>query len=417
MKIHRLKATNIKRLSEVDLVPGDTSLVIVGGNNGAGKTSVLDSIWMALGGAQAVPERPIRDGEESAEVSLDLGDWTVTRRWTRNGTGDLSIRNRDGDSKSKPQAFLDSLVGPLSFDPLAFSRMRASEQAETLRALVGLDTRQLDAVHARVYEERRAENRELKAAEARLAAVPEVTDAPPELISVSALTANLQESLSAKADYEREKANLDRMREGIQGIKDSIADLEAKLKKRREDLSVATTRASVAENDLHHGRPFDDIEKIQAKINEAEALNQRFRALQSRKALAAEVERRKAESARLTAELEEVEAAKAAALAAAPFPVPGLSIDGETVTFNAIPFAQASESEKLRVSLAMGLAMNPKLKVVLIRDGSLLDKQSLAIVEEMAQAAGAQVWLERVGEDGPTTYVIEEGRVKEPVTA
>lgn len=56
---------------------------------------------------------------------------------------------------------------------------------------------------------------------------------------------------------------------------------------------------------------------------------------------------------------------------------------------------------------------NPKLKVVLIRDGSLLDENSLRTVGEMAEAAGAQVWLETVGKDGEG-IIIEDGTRLEP---
>ena len=67
------------------------------------------------------------------------------------------------------------------------------------------------------------------------------------------------------------------------------------------------------------------------------------------------------------------------------------------VTYNNVPFDQCSSSEQLRVSLAMGLALNPKLKVILIRDGSLLDgqrhapccldKDNLKMIAEMAAVA------------------------------
>ena len=49
MRIIRLQAENIKRLQAVEIEPhGD--VVKITGKNGAGKSSVLDSIWMALAG-------------------------------------------------------------------------------------------------------------------------------------------------------------------------------------------------------------------------------------------------------------------------------------------------------------------------------------------------------------------------------
>jgi hypothetical protein len=77
-----------------------------------------------------------------------------------------------------------------------------------------------------------------------------------------------------------------------------------------------------------------------------------------------------------------------------------------------VPFAQGSSAEQLRVSVAMGLAMNPRLGVLLIRDASLLDDDSMAIVAEMAATANAQVWLERVGDGAECSVVIEDGSVR-----
>jgi hypothetical protein len=58
------------------------------------------------------------------------------------------------------------------------------------------------------------------------------------------------------------------------------------------------------------------------------------------------------------------------------------------------------------------MAGSPKLPVVLIRDGSLLDEDGLRLVAEMADARGAQVWIERVSNAGNIGIVLEDGYVK-----
>ena len=59
-------------------------------------SSVLDAIWLALGGGKAAKETalPIRDGEKKASVRLDLGDLIVTRSWTAKGTT-LKVESTD----------------------------------------------------------------------------------------------------------------------------------------------------------------------------------------------------------------------------------------------------------------------------------------------------------------------------------
>jgi hypothetical protein len=98
-------------------------------------------------------------------------------------------------------------------------------------------------------------------------------------------------------------------------------------------------------------------------------------------------------------------------------PVTGLGLSEDGVTLNGLPLDQASAAEQLRVSVAIGIAMNPRLRVLLLRDASLLDRDSLALLADMAKAAGAQVWLERVEDDSATAVVIEDGMVKEAAGA
>jgi hypothetical protein len=59
----------------------------------------------------------------------------------------------------------------------------------------------------------------------------------------------------------------------------------------------------------------------------------------------------------------------------------------------------------------MAMAMSPDLRVILIRDGSLLDSTNMALIEEMAAEHDYQVWLEVVREDGAMGVVIEDGAV------
>jgi len=49
--------------------------------------------------------------------------------------------------------------------------------------------------------------------------------------------------------------------------------------------------------------------------------------------------------------------------------------------------------------------------VVRIRDGSLLDADSLRLVAEMAEQTDCQVWIERVADERKVGFVIEDGAV------
>ena len=87
----------------------------------------------------------------------------------------------------------------------------------------------------------------------------------------------------------------------------------------------------------------------------------------------------------------------------------GLSVDDEGVLFNGIPFGQASAAERLKVSVAMAMSANPELRVICIRDASLLDSDSKTMLVEMAKQHDYQIWYEVVGDGGPAGIIIEDG--------
>ena len=172
MKIVRLTAENLKKLRAVEITPaGD--LVQISGKNGAGKTSVLDSIYWALAGSSHVQGQPIRKGEHKARVKLDLGTIVVERKFAdADGklTTSVTVESAEGARFPSPQKLLDSLLGELSFDPLAFARMEPRKQFDELRRVSKLevDIDALDALNAGDYAKRTDLNRDAKAKRAQV---------------------------------------------------------------------------------------------------------------------------------------------------------------------------------------------------------------------------------------------------------
>ena len=418
MKIIKLEAENIKRLKAVSIKP-DGNLVVIGGDNGEGKSSTIDSIAYALGGKSAICDEPIRRGKDKAKVVCDLGDLIVTRTFTKEGGGTLKVATKDGASYSSPQSMLDALVGKLSFDPLAFATMDPKKRLETLKQLVGLDFSELDEKRKRIFDERTAVNREGKSLKARLDEMPEFSDVPEDEVSVSALMEELYARQEINSLNKTKRQVAEDLNETIGKFKNSISDLEMRnrqLQTQLEDEKKELVRlqdqydnALKAISDLQDA----DEQEIRDQITNAESINAKVRANRERAELKKQLDAKRAESKQLTNQLEAIDKVKAEALAAAKFPVEGLSFDESGVTYNGIPFDQASDAEKLRVSVAMGIAMNPKLKVLLIRNGSLLDEKNLRMIAEMAAEADAQVWMERVGKGDECQVIIEEGEVKD----
>lgn len=422
MKIIKLQAENIKKLKAVEITP-DGNTVVISGKNGQGKTSVLDSIWFALGGGDAAKNtpRPIRDGEKQATVTLDLGDYKVTRNWTSNENSYLKVETKDGAKYPSPQKLLDSLVGQLSFDPLAFSTMDDKSQLKTLLGLVELsiDPAEVDRQKKEIFDQRTLVNRDVKNLEGQLAAIPEpAEDVPAEEVSSSAVLAELQVAqgqLNTNNEKRRELQELARESNGlkadIQATLDKIAEMQAKLTWQQGNLDAINIKGKALKAEVE--KLVDpDLSIFQTKLQQVEQINNSVRLARQYKGVSTSLSEKTAESKKLTEQITGLEKQKDDALKAAKFPVDGLGFDESGVTFGKIPFKQCSAGERLKVSLAMAMALNPKLRVIRITDGSLLDSDNMKLIESMAKDNDYQVWIEIVNESGTLGVYIEDGEVK-----
>lgn len=409
MKIIQFSAENVKRLKAVEITPDGTMQVITG-KNAAGKSSVLDAIWLALGGGAALKAttKPIRKGEERAKVRLDLGDLVVTRSWTASGTV-LKVENAEGAKYGSPQGVLDALVGRLSFDPLEFTRLAPRAQVAALLDLVDLDI-DLEAIateRQRAYQERTEIGRDIKILEGNLAALGEqVGEVPETEVSVSELARAFGDANAKYADL----AQADRV---VTTAQEAHVKTQAQLRAAQADASAAETALLDAKGALAAlvVAPLPDLNEIQTQMDNAEATNAAVRRNGERRNVTRALGQARETSDGYTAAISKIDADKAAALSAAKFPVEGLTFDEDGVIYQGVPFSQASAAEQIRVSLGMAMALNPKLRVIRINDGSLLDADGMEQVAKMAAEHDYQVWVERVSDGSGVGVVIEDGQV------
>lgn len=408
MKIKGLRAENVMRLKVVDIAP-DGTLQVIGGKNGAGKSSLLNAIYLALAGGKAAKETivPLRDGEVKGSVRLDLGDIIVTRSWTQKGTT-LKVESKEGLTYSSPQALLDGLMGRLSFDPLAFTRLSPKDQRAALADLVGVDTDELDHERGDLYQQRTEIGRRIGA----LGEIPTVDESlPVEETLISAHVAALQEADEANRTRDEWEGKAIIHSNAAEDLRARILEKEAELVSLREAEKREGEAVRAATDELDKLGPPTDTAPLIAALESAEATNRKIR--DNNTARDSQEYARELADLRddLTRRIGGIDEAKADLLAHAEFPVPGLGFDDLGVTFDGIHFSQASSAQQIRVSLAMGMALNPKLRVLIIRDGSLLDEDSMAAIREQVAGKDFQLLVERVGSGDAGAVVLDEGEV------
>jgi hypothetical protein len=417
MHIVKLESENIKRLKAVSITP-QSNMVTIGGQNAQGKSSVLDSIAYALGGKRAVCEQPIREGQDKARVVCELDELVVTRTFTKSGGGTLSVSNKDGTRHTSPQRILDQLTGKLTFDPLEFCRMETRAQLETLKTLVGLDFTDMDRERQDLYDARTQINREIKRVRAALQDMPVHHGLPEEEVTVSDLMTELKSrqknnraNQAKRDDLQSLDGRITKGREYVSDLKAQIDELQRKLNSAQGQLDHLQDCRDTLQTEVDTLTDQDEQE-ILDRIENAHEINRKIQEEKARLGAHEEHGTLETRSQALTNEIKAIDQAKAQALHDANFPVEDLSFDDSGVLLNGLPFSQASQAEQLRVSVAMGFAQNPGLKVLLVRDGSLLDDHSLNLLAQLAKDHGGQVWIERVGEGDECAVIIEDGMVK-----
>lgn len=431
MHISELRIQNVKRIVALGIAPSTGEPVILTGDNAQGKSSVLDAIFLALQNKGL--EDPIRHGSTKATVKLKIlgaeGEYVVERSITKKSRS-LKITGKDGGEIPSPQAFLDGLVGSLAFDPLEFVRMKPKAQAVTIRELVGLDTSALDAEYKETFARRTEVNRTVANEEAQLKAMkkPEIpADIDEQEVSASELigkrdnmTALLEEFRKAHRDlaqaeenYGAEAAKLAKLRKEVESQEEALAAAKKKVGAAKEASEFTAKRAPSQ----------DDIAAITAKIGDVETVNASIRSRRDARAAAvraAEAYDAKASSLKqaqknadvLTGQLERIEEKKAQLSREAKMPVEGMTFDDEGVLINGVRFDQLSTAEQVRVSAAVAMRGNPQLRLILVREGALLNKANLAAICEAAKAGDYQIFIEKFQEEpGNTGLHITDGQI------
>lgn len=430
LRLHKVHIRNLMRLTDVEVTFDEQQhLVIVGGRNAQGKTSFMDGIETLF--VKGKPsEMTIHTGAKKADDEVWLCDddgtpvYIVRKIFKKNETEYTVADAATGEDLPDVRMFLDSLTSKgFGFDPAQFAKQGETaagrrQQFETLRAIAGIDFTALNEERQRVFNERTSVNKVAERLAAQLGDYPPDPGAPKEPVDVAALEQQHTDAVTQqlrltnlRADFSRKDAEVKASNEEIMRLKDMLLKEEAKRARLAEELE------KIRQDGKTLAAEAVDPAPLREQLQQAGEINRRVEAQARRleKEIELDAEVRKADA--LTARLEAIDAEKAATMKAAAMPLPDLALDddGETVLYQGKPLTVASSAEQLRVSTAVGIAMLRQLKVIIIRDGSFLDRANLRTIAEMAAAAKVQVLVERVGVEG-ASFVIEDGALADEAT-
>lgn len=428
-----LKAENFKRLKVLQFVITESGITELKGRNKQGKTSAIDAIASAIGGKRLCPENPIREGENHAKVEFEKeGCFRIVRTWKLvdgQTKGQLKITGARGEKLQ--QCDLDRLLGKACFDPTSFLTLTPRQQRDELIKVSELDERDLVKInqeYSDLFADRTVVNRNIAREQG---VIDELEDsgenqelARQEVKKTAELLTEL-ECIRNKNDRHDEidnklcgaQARTEKLESDKEGHLQEIERLKNKVSEIDDSINIANKESENLKKELS-SLPLYDYDgegRVKKEITELEETNEVIRAakqcLDDQEKVRRYFDELTKKSDGITERLKHLSEAKNQELKKAKFPIKALSFNDDGIMYNNQPFSQASGSERFIAALSIATTGNNELKLILMRDGSLIDKDNLEKIDKYLKSKKFVGIIERVSDDRESGIIIEDGEI------
>lgn len=413
VKILCFSAGNFKALKAFYCEPKPEGLTVIGGDNGAGKSSCLDALAFAVGGAKYRPSNPKREGAVGdTTLHVDLSNGITVERKGKN----LSLTVTDREGARHGQELLDAFISNIAIDLPKFYNASAKDKAHMILETLGIEEKlaELSRREKEKYDTRTMVGREADRKQKAAEDMPWHEDAPEEPVSVADLIKQQQEILSRNGIRAQYRTNRSKMAAERDMCQSRIRELEKQiedLKNREEELSGKIAEASVA---IRNNGEEESTAELEAQIANFEETNRKVAENAERTRRLEEADALSDQRDALTKEIEAIRAERLALLQDADFPLEGLSVnDSSELVYNGQPWDCMSGSQQLIVSCAIASRINPTCRFVLMDKLEQLDLTTLKAFDDWLKTQDLQCIATRVSTGGECSLVIEDGEVKD----
>lgn len=407
---------NIGPIKEVvcELQPG---VNVFQGDNGVGKSSILNSLDMAFKGKKAIPANIIRHGTDEngfahrGEIVVETTGFTAKLELSKGLNGEqkhkLSV-TRDGSGLMKPATFLENLSAVWN-DPQELARMKEKELYDILVQYAKINLEEYDQQIETVKDNQkvlRAQKKELGI----LSPVPEV-----KKISAQDLLNKIQEMNDFNGIQKENTEIISRYEKAHKEKESEINELKKKLAL----LIAKKSKIAIDLNKAVRPLPLKDTEPVKEKIATIEVQNEKadkylkFIEWQKKvKKIDISMENNKDKIATTQND-------KKQAVVTAKMPVEGLAITEEkTVTYSGDNWETCCESDRLLIAARLIVNTTPENAVrwMMIHTGEgILSKRRELLHEYLVTnnyTCLMQVASEEIPDNNPGTFYISEGVIK-----
>ena len=407
VKINSLEFENVKRVKAVRIEPTANGLTVIGGRNGQGKTSVLDSIAWALGGEKYRPSQAQREGSAlPPALHIELSNGLIVERKGKNS----ALKVTDPKGQKGGQQLLNEFVEQFALDLPRFMSANNADKAKILLRIIGIEAKlaELDSEEQKLYNERHSigviGDRKRKYVD-EMITYDGVPDAP---VSASELIAQQQEILARNGENQRKRENADRIRleynqqyGKVKALEMELAEAKAKLETLTADLEAANKSAQ----DLQD----ESTAELEESLRTIDEINRKVRANLDKEKAEEEAAQYADQYDALTTKIEAIRRERKNLLDSADLPLEGLSVSDGELLYNGRKWDCISGSDQLRVSTAIIRRLNPNCGFVLLDKLEQMDTETLREFGEWLEAEGLQAIATRVSTGDECSVIIEDG--------
>ena len=412
VKINKLEIENVKRVKAVQIEPTANGLTVVGGKNGQGKTSVLDSIAWALGGNSYKPSNPHREGSVVAPmIRIQLDNGLIVERKGDKGT----LRVTDPSGKKAGQNLLNSFVEQFAINLPKFMEMNSKDKTKALLNTVdGLGEKiyQLEQEELEIYNKRRTVGQIRDQKKHYAEEQPFYKEVGNEIVSASELIKQQQEILARNGENQRKRDNLENLTAKQTLAINKKAELERQLLEINNELETLKDDIEIANKDVVD-LIDESTEELEQSIENIEEINRKVRANQDREKAEMDAEYYALQYKDLSDEIDALREQKLDLLNGANLPLEGLSVDNGVITYKGQPWDNMSGSEQLIVATAIVRKINPQCEFVLVDKLEQMDLETLLDFANWLKDNKLQAIATRVSTGEECQIIIEDGYVKE----
>lgn len=404
IKINKLEIENVKRVKAVTLEPTQNGLTVIGGRNGQGKTSILDSIAWALGGDRYKPSKAQREGSVlPPNLHLTLSNGLEIRREGKNS----ALKVIDPSGNKAGQQLLNGFVEEFSINLPKFMEASSTDKAKTLLQIIGVGDQlaTMEQQETEKYNQRKTIGQIADQKKKFAAEMTYYSDAPKDLVSVSELITQQQSVLAKNGENGRLRAQ----RDGLVTIKDNLDAEIDRLIAERADVEAKLVIAEKSALDLID----ESTEQLEQNIAQVEQINLKVRANLDKDKASEDAKAYEDQYLGLTAEIKSIREEKTKLLDNADLPLPGLSVAEGELIYNDQKWDNMSGAEQLKVSTAIVRKLNPECGFILIDKLEQMDLDTMNEFGKWLEQEELQAIATRVSTGDECSIIITDGYAEE----